>query len=148
MGLWALVALGIPTTPKLAMPQRGDFVVQCTSLWNMDRATLQASLRSDSRTKNVVILDGCTAAEYAGSTFYREARGGHIPGAVHLYYKKLMNVPLLPAGQILARLQRRGHSRCQDPHPYCTTGIQLAWLTAVLTNLGLQAKSYSGSIYE
>lgn len=145
-GYGALVALGIPTTTALAAPQWGDFVVQRTDLWNIDRDTLLASLGSDS----VVIIDSREAKEYAGATPYGEARGGHIPGAVHLHYKELMDGQgsLLPPEEIRARLQKAGVNPEAEIISYCTAGIRSAWLTTVLANLGLQAKNYPGSIYE
>ncbi|MFQ3614827.1 MAG: rhodanese-like domain-containing protein [Cyanobacteriota bacterium] len=145
-GYGALVTLGIPTTTTLTAPQRGDFEVQRTDLWTIDRDTLQASLGSNS----VVIIDSREAKEYEGATPYGEARGGHIPGAVHLHYKELMDAQgsLLPPEEIRARLQKAGVNPEAEIISYCTAGIRSAWLTTVLANLGLQAKNYPGSIYE
>ncbi|MEN9260402.1 MAG: rhodanese-like domain-containing protein [Thermostichus sp. HHBFW_bins_43] len=145
-GYPALVELGVPTTTQLIEPQRGDFVVQRTDRWEIDRETLQASLGSDS----VVIIDSREAKEYEGATPYGEVRGGHIPGAVHLHYKELMDAKgsLLPPEEIRSRLQKAGVDLNAEIVSYCTAGIRSAWLTTVLTHLGLRAKNYSGSIYE
>ncbi len=147
-GYPALVNWGVPTTTQRSAdaPQRGDFVVQRTDQWEIDRDTLQASLGSD----RVVIIDSREAKEYEGATPYGEVRGGHIPGAIHLHYKELMDAQgsLLPPHEIRARLQRVGVNPEAEIISYCTAGIRSAWLTSVLANLGWRAKNYSGSIYE
>jgi thiosulfate/3-mercaptopyruvate sulfurtransferase len=147
-GYPALVKEGAPTPAQRSAdePQRGDFVVQRTDRWEIDRDTLRASLGSD----RVAILDSREAQEYKGATPYGEARGGHIPGAVHLYYKELMDAAgsLLPPDEIHARLQKAGIPPEAEIIAYCTAGVRSAWVTVVLTHLGRQAKSYSGSILE
>lgn len=147
-GYPALVKEGVLTTTRQSAdePQRGDFVVRRTDRWEIDRDTLRASLGSD----RVAILDSREAQEYKGATPYGEARGGHIPGAVHLYYKELMDAAgsLLPPDEIHARLQKAGIPPEAEIIAYCTAGVRSAWVTVVLTHLGRQAKSYSGSILE
>ncbi|HIK21125.1 MAG TPA: sulfurtransferase [Synechococcus sp. M44_DOE_062] len=147
-GYPALVKEGVLTTTRRSADklQRGDFVVQRTDRWDIDRDTLRASLGSDC----VAIIDCREAQEYEGATPYGEVRGGHIPGAVHLHYKELMDAAgsLLPPDQIHARLQKAGISPEAEIVAYCTAGVRAAWVTVVLTHLGRKAKSYSGFILE
>ncbi len=100
--------------------------------------------------ENLVIIDAREPREYAGKTPYGEKRGGHIPGAVHLYYKQLMDKQgkLLSRGEIVAILQQKGVLQSTQIVSYCSGGIRSAWLTCVLTNVGFCAKNYAGSMWE
>ncbi|MEG4988079.1 rhodanese-like domain-containing protein [Microcoleus sp. BR0-C5] len=127
-------------------PETGDFVISRRSNWEIHRDELKAILG----VHNLVIIDAREPREYAGKTPYGEKRGGHIPGAVHLYYKELMDKQgqLLSRGEIVAILQHKGVSLSTQIVSYCSGGIRSAWLTCVLTNLGFCAKNYSGSMWE
>ena len=127
-------------------PLTGDFIVSRRSNWEIQQDNLKVILGND----NLVVIDARESREYAGKTPYGEARGGHIPGAVHLYYKQLMDKQgqLLTRGEIVAILQHKGVSLSTQIVSYCSGGIRSAWLTSVLTNLGFDAKNYAGSMWE
>lgn len=127
-------------------PKTGDFVISRRSNWEIQRDELKAILGND----NLVVIDARERREYAGKTPYGEQRGGHIPGAVHLYYKQLMDKQgqLLACGEIVAILQQKGVSQSSQIVSYCSGGIRSAWLTCVLTNVGFNAKNYAGSMWE
>lgn len=99
---------------------------------------------------NFVLIDTREPREFEGSTPYGEKRGGHIPGAVALYYKELLdsNGKILPEARIHAILQKKGISKDKKIVAYCTGGVRSAWLTAVLRDLGFDARNYSGSMWE
>ncbi|MCC3407121.1 MAG: sulfurtransferase [Microcoleus sp. PH2017_10_PVI_O_A] len=146
-GYRALVKAGISQV-KCANhpPPPGDFVVSSRSTWEIQQDDLKAILGNP----NLAIIDARESREYAGKTPYGEKRGGHIPGAIHLYYKQLMD----KQGQLLAReeivefLQQKGVSLSAQIVTYCSGGIRSAWLTSVLTSLGFDAKNYAGSMWE
>ncbi len=127
-------------------PQQGDFIVSRRSTWEIQQDDLKAILGND----NLVVIDAREPREYAGKTPYGETRGGHIPGAVHLYYKHLMDKQgqLLDRGEIVAILQQKGVSLSTQIVSYCSGGIRSAWLTSVLTSFGFYAKNYAGSMWE
>lgn len=127
-------------------PQTGDFIVSRRSNWEIEQDDLKAILGND----NLVVIDARERREYAGKTPYGEKRGGHIPGAVHLYYKQLMDKQgqLLAREEIVAILQQKGVSLSTQIVSYCSGGIRSAWLTCVLTNLGFDANNYAGSMWE
>ncbi|UNU22971.1 sulfurtransferase [Microcoleus vaginatus] len=127
-------------------PKTGDFVLSRPSKWEIQRDELKAILGND----NLVVIDAREPREYAGKTPYGEKRGGHIPGAVHLYYKQLMDKQgqLLSRGEIVAILLQKGVSQSTQIVSYCSGGIRSAWLTSVLTNVGFNAKNYAGSMWE
>ena len=146
-GYRALVKAGIAQL-KCANhpPQPGNFIVSRRSNWEIQQDELKAILSN----ANLVVIDAREPREYAGKTPYGEQRGGHIPGAVNLYYKQLMDKQgqLLTRGEIVAILQHKGVSLSTQIVSYCSGGIRSAWLTCVLTNAGFNAKNYAGSMWE
>jgi thiosulfate/3-mercaptopyruvate sulfurtransferase len=146
-GYRALIKAGITQVKGVNNPpQTGDFVISRCRNWEIQRDELKAILGDE----NLVIIDAREPREYAGKTPYGEKRGGHIPGAVHLYYKQLMDKQgqLLTPGAIVAILQQKGVSQSTKIVIYCSGGIRSAWLTCVLTNVGFNAKNYAGSMWE
>ncbi|MEG4029162.1 MULTISPECIES: rhodanese-like domain-containing protein [unclassified Microcoleus] len=146
-GYRALIKAGINRVKSANNPSKtGDFVISRRLNWEIQRDELKTILGND----NLVVIDARTPQEYAGKTPYGEKRGGHIPGAVHLYYKQLMDKQgkLLDRGEIVAILQQKGVSQSTQIVSYCTGGIRSAWLTCVLTNVGFNAKNYAGSMWE
>ncbi|MEG4504946.1 rhodanese-like domain-containing protein [Microcoleus sp. F6_B4] len=146
-GYRALIKAGINRVKAANNPPRtGDFVISRLSNWEIQRDELKAILGDE----NLAVIDAREPREYAGKTPYGEQRGGHIPGAVHLYYKQLMDKQgqLLSSGEIVAILQQKGVSQSTQIVSYCSGGIRSAWLTCVLTNVGFCAKNYAGSMWE
>lgn len=139
----ALLAISLDT--KLNQPQ-GDFVIQRNRNWQIQREDLKAILHHP----HWILIDTRTPKEYAGATPHGEQRPGHLPGAVNLHFRSLLNAQgkLLPRDQILARLQAMGVTKDTQIVAYCTGGIRSGWLTAVLADLGFQVKNYAGSMWE
>lgn len=147
-GYPAMVSLGLPTTLRVARTaqQPGNFVPQPQAEWSIDRETLRAKLEDPA----IALIDTRTPDEFAGAILFNEARGGHIPGAILLERQELMDAEgrLLPRDEILQILQGKGISPDQEIIAYCTGGIRSAWLIAVLSDLGLNAKNYPGSMWD
>ncbi|MBE9186352.1 sulfurtransferase [Microcoleus sp. LEGE 07076] len=146
-GYRAFVKAGIDRTKRTNHPPPpGDFIVSRRSNWEINRDDLKAILGN----ANLAFIDAREPREYAGKTPYGERRGGHIPGAVHLYYKQLMDRrgQLLSRGEVVAILQQKGVSLSTEIVSYCSGGIRSAWLTCVLTSFGFNAKNYAGSMWE
>jgi thiosulfate/3-mercaptopyruvate sulfurtransferase len=146
-GYQALHETGV-STQLIASPvsQAGDFVVNRVSAWDIQRDQLQANLNQS----NLVIIDAREQNEYEGATPYGEARGGHLPGAVHLHYEDFLDDQgkILPRSEIMQILEASGISDSEQIVSYCTGGIRSAWMTAILSDLGFDAKNYAGSIWE
>ncbi|MEG4067164.1 rhodanese-like domain-containing protein [Microcoleus sp. Pol11C2] len=146
-GYRALIKAGISHIKAANNPPKsGDIVISRCSNWEIQRDEVKAILGNE----NLVVIDARERREYAGKTPYGEKRGGHIPGAVHLYYKQLMERrgQLLTRGEIVTILQQKGVSQSTQIVSYCSGGIRSAWLTCVLTNVGFCAKNYGGSMWE
>ncbi|MBD1810971.1 rhodanese-like domain-containing protein [Microcoleus vaginatus DQ-U2] len=146
-GYGALIKAGINRVKAANnQPKTGDFVISRRSNWEIQRDEFKAILGD----ANLAVIDAREPREYAGKTPYGEKRGGHIPGAAHLYYKQLMDKQgqLLSRGEIVAILQQKGVLQSTQIVSYCSGGIRSAWLTCVLTNVGFCAKNYAGSMWE
>jgi thiosulfate/3-mercaptopyruvate sulfurtransferase len=88
---------------------------------------------------DLCLVDTRSAGEYQGSD-RRAARGGHIPGAVHLEWTDLMdrehNLRLKPRAQIEAMLAERGVAPEKQVITYCQTHHRSAHTWFVLRHLG------------
>lgn len=135
-----------PTAPAAPREVMGDFVVKRRADWDIQQEQLKAILE----TSQLVIVDTREPREFAGQTPYGEQRGGHIPGAVHLYFKDVLDQDgkLLPKEAIANKLASLGITPESQVVLYCTGGIRSGWMTAVLTSLGFSAQNYAGSMWE
>ncbi|MBL9008977.1 MAG: sulfurtransferase [Myxococcales bacterium] len=117
-----------------------------------DKAQVQAAVSGVSRS---LVLDVRSETEWRGATPYFEARGGHIPGALSLDWRQLLdeNGRLRDAAalrQALAALGVRSPDReGREIIVYCTGGVRSAFAWAVLRHLGYaQVRNYDGSFWE
>ncbi|MEM9163078.1 MAG: rhodanese-like domain-containing protein [Cyanobacteria bacterium P01_F01_bin.4] len=146
-GFQALVNAQVPLQQGVStVPEAGDFVVRRTPDWDIQQAELRAQLRAD----NLVIIDTREPREFAGRTPYGEQRGGHVPGAINLYFKDFLNKEgtLLPHQTLLTKLSEVGITPDTQVVVYCTGGIRSGWLASVLATLGFSVKNYAGSMWE
>ncbi|MEL6901986.1 MAG: rhodanese-like domain-containing protein [Cyanobacteria bacterium J06606_4] len=134
------------TIPQADKKERGDFIVQRDSAWDIQQQDLRRQLGAD----NLVVIDTREPREFSGETPYGEQRGGHIPGASHLYFKELLDTEgnLLPQQDLFSKLEALSITPESQVVVYCTGGIRSGWLVAVLVSLGYQAQNYAGSMWE
>jgi len=150
-GHTALIQAGFPITLDFTQPIPGDFVVKPTALWSIQRDELQANLSVQDASQKLIVIDTRSPREFAGATPYGEKRGGHIPGAVHFYFKDLLDAKgyLLPSEQIIAQLNSLGINFDTPIATYCTGGVRSAFFVSVLADLGFtNVKNYAGSMWE
>ena len=146
-GFDALRKVNVPIqSGRRQPPTPGDFVVERTTAWEIQQDELRAQLDND----NVVVIDTRETREFAGKTPYGERRGGHVPGAVNLYFKEFLGQDgtLLLQDDIHAKLLEAGITPNTQIVVYCTGGIRSGWLASVLVTLGYQVKNYAGSMWE
>ena len=146
-GFAALVAANVPEQKdKPLTPIPGDFVVQRNPDWAIAKDQLKEQLPED----DIVIIDSREPREFAGKTPYGERRGGHVPGAVNLYFKDFLqpNGMLLSQPEVLQKLAEVGITQETEVVVYCTGGIRSAWLAAMLVTLGINVRNYAGSMWE
>lgn len=115
-----------------------------TDRWEAGRDQLRAAIGTAT-----IILDTREEREYRGATPYGETRGGHVPGARHLWYRDLLDAEgKVLAGQSLAdRLAGLGIAAGSEIIAYCTGGVRAGFVTAVLTQAGYRARNYAGSMW-
>lgn len=125
---------------------KGTFEVKRIASYEIKKEELRQRLDD----KTVVILDTREPREYAGETPYGESRGGHVPGARHVFYKDFLdaNGKVLPPDQIRAKLAELGAPPEAEVISYCTGGIRSGFVTAVLNNAGIKARNYAGSMWD
>jgi thiosulfate/3-mercaptopyruvate sulfurtransferase len=143
-GVEALLAGGDLAVNPATVP--GDFTVARTAAYEIKKEELVTLIDNP----DVVILDTREPREYAGETPYGESRGGHIPGARHIFYKDLVGEDgkIVEGDALKARLTELGVGENTEVVSYCTGGIRSGFVTAVLNNAGVKARNYAGSMWE
>lgn len=98
----------------------------------------------------VVILDVRSREEFDGATPYGEARGGHLPGAMHVDWRGLHadDGGVLSEDALRSRLRASGVSEGRRVVVYCTGGVRSAFVTELLRQHGIDARNYDGSLWE
>jgi thiosulfate/3-mercaptopyruvate sulfurtransferase len=124
----------------------GDFTVARTDTFDIKKEELATLLDQP----DVVILDTREPREYSGETPYGESRGGHVPGAKHIFFKDLVGADgkVLAGDTLKARMAELGVGADTQVVSYCTGGIRSGFVTAVLNDAGVKARNYSGSMWE
>jgi thiosulfate/3-mercaptopyruvate sulfurtransferase len=128
-----------------------DHVAPVPSTWKGERrAELLATwteVRDRLDAEGTTILDTRSDAEYYG-TLVRAARGGAIPGAVHLEWKDSVaaNGALKPLDELQAMFAAKGVTPDREVVSYCQGGYRAAHSYFVLRLLGYpQVRNYLGS---
>ena len=133
--------------PHAAPPSAPLFRPVRSRRWEASQAEVKRALAS----REVRLLDTREAREYTGQTPYGERRGGHLPGAVHLYYKELLDAQgkLLGRKQALAFLRAKGLDPGQPMITYCSGGVRSAFVLVLLHQLGFaKVRNYAGSLWQ
>ncbi len=145
-GYSSLKQLGAPVSNQGEPKNFGSFQIKADPKLTATSSEIKSNLKN----RNYIFLDTREEREFLGETPYGESRGGHIPGAKHLYYKNLLHEDgsLLSSEEISAKIKELGIGRETTIVTYCTGGIRSAWMTAVLRNEGYNAKNYAGSMWE
>jgi thiosulfate/3-mercaptopyruvate sulfurtransferase len=143
-GVAALLAGGDLAVKPAAVP--GDFSVARTAAYEIKKEELVTLIDNP----DVVIIDTREPREYAGETPYGESRGGHIPGARHVFFKELVGADgkIVAGAALQARLAELGVGENTEVVSYCSAGIRSSFVTAVLSSAGIKARNYAGSMWE
>ncbi|MDR7126340.1 rhodanese-like domain-containing protein [Pseudotabrizicola sp. 4114] len=143
-GIAALLADGDLLATPAAIP--GNFTIRRTSDFEVTKEQLSALIGQP----DVVIIDTREPREYAGDTPYGETRGGHVPGAKHVYFADLVGADgkVLQGEALSSRLNALGVTETTQVVSYCTAGIRSGFVTAVLQSAGVDARNYAGSMWE
>jgi thiosulfate/3-mercaptopyruvate sulfurtransferase len=115
----------------------------------LDRINTSASATTPSAAKvpDAVILDARTDGEYCGTTV-RSARGGAVPGAVHLEWLRNLDADgaFKPAAELKAMYEAAGITPDREVVSYCQGGYRAANSYLALRLLGYpRLRNYLGS---
>jgi thiosulfate/3-mercaptopyruvate sulfurtransferase len=149
-GYHALISAGLPIVAgEEPSPPRGDFSIVADPGLTIEGGELAQLVAKGSQ--GVRLIDTREPGEFDGLTPYGEVRGGHVPGAVHLYYEQLLDSMgyLKSAEEMRGKLTSRQVAVGDHIIAYCTGGVRSGWLVAVLRDMGYQmSRNYAGSMWE
>lgn len=128
--------------------EKGDFSIKRHENLRISTSALQKLLAENS--ENLVVLDTRERIEYHGVPKYGEDRGGHIPGARHMWWYDVFskNGNLKSKSELNALFSSRGISKDSQIVVYCTGGIRSGFVFTVLQALGYKnIKNYDASMW-
>jgi thiosulfate/3-mercaptopyruvate sulfurtransferase len=110
----------------------------------------QAWIRSRLKSESLSIIDTRTISEYKGATPFGSPRGGHIPGAVNIYWQEFFtDTGLLKSKKDLESiLEGVNITSGQEVVVYCTGGVRSAMSFFALRVLGYKVRNYDGSWWD
>jgi thiosulfate/3-mercaptopyruvate sulfurtransferase len=142
-GMQAWKAAGFATTTEVNSPKGAGFKI---SEHREVLATAEDVLQSLNK-KDVSILDTRSRAEYVG-TQIRAARGGAIPGAVHIEWTDNLDASgkFKPDAELKAMYSRAGITADKEVISYCQGGYRAAHSYVALRLIGFpKIRNYIGS---
>jgi len=100
--------------------------------------------------KELVIIDNRTRAEYDGKIPYGSSRGGHIPSAIHIHWPEFFstNGYLKSKKELSNILSKYDISHENEIVVYCTGGVRSAMAYFVLRTLDYKVRNYDGSWWD
>ncbi|WP_416148635.1 sulfurtransferase [Salipaludibacillus sp. HK11] len=118
---------------------------------SMDHSSFATTEYLAENMDDLKIIDTRSLTEYEGATDFGERRGGHIPGASHLYFKEFFNddSTLKSEEEMVEIMDELGIAKDDTIVTYCTAGIRSAHMTMLLKMAGYEnVMNYDASIYE
>jgi thiosulfate/3-mercaptopyruvate sulfurtransferase len=97
------------------------------------------------------IVDSRTKKEFDGATDYKEARGGHLPGAVLIAFEEMFakDHTVKSTPELQQMFQAAGLKPEDEIVTYCTAGIRSAHMALMMRMAGFaKARNYDASFYE
>ncbi|MBL8683767.1 MAG: sulfurtransferase [Myxococcales bacterium] len=117
---------GRPVVTSTAAARGGRFTARIRSELRIDRAQLAA--------RDTQILDVRSTAEFGGATLRGEARGGHIPGALSMDWRTVLDERgrIRPVQKLRESLETAGIDANEPFVVVCTNGVRAAFVSSVL----------------
>jgi thiosulfate/3-mercaptopyruvate sulfurtransferase len=136
-------ALGLPLTDAVSEPQRREFTPQERSSLRVEADELLARIGE----RSSLVVDARDPAQYTGA-IRRGARGGHVPTAVNVWAKSLVNDDgTWKPDEELRKILEKGGVRPDVPVvAYCNGGVTATGVLFALDRIGHQSwANYDGS---
>jgi len=142
---------GVRAWTAAGLPLSHQHVAPTPTTWTGTRRTELLATWKDVHDRlgkeDAAILDTRSNAEYDG-TLVRAARGGAIPGAIHLEWKQSLGPDgaFRPAADLKAMFEQAGVTPDREVVPYCQGGYRAAHSYLALRLLGFpRLRNYLGS---
>ena len=142
---------GVRAWTAAGLPLSHQHVAPTPTTWTGTRRTELLATWKDVHDRlgddNTAILDTRSDAEYDG-TVVRAARGGAIPGAIHLEWKQSLGPDgaFRPAADLKSMFEQAGVTPDREVVPYCQGGYRAAHTYLTLRLLGYpRVRNYLGS---
>jgi thiosulfate/3-mercaptopyruvate sulfurtransferase len=142
---------GFGAWTRAAMPVTRDAAPPPASQWlgtrEADAIATWREVLAGTKRDDVVILDARSDGEYCGTTV-RAARGGAVPGAVHLEWTRSLGPDgcFKPAAELRAMFEGAGVTPDREVITYCQGGYRAAHSYLALRLLGYpRVRNYVGS---
>lgn len=142
---------GFGAWTRAAMPVTRDAAPPPASQWlgtrEADAIATWREVLAGTKRDDVVILDARSDGEYCGTTV-RAARGGAVPGAVHLEWTRSLGPDgcFKPAGELREMFEGAGVTPDREVITYCQGGYRAAHSYLALRLLGYpRVRNYVGS---
>jgi thiosulfate/3-mercaptopyruvate sulfurtransferase len=143
-GLDAWKAAGQELAAQPAAAARGKFAAKPREDMLVSADSIAARLNDP----KLVLIDARTAAEYTGERKIGP-RGGHLPGAYHLYYQDLLlsqdEPRLKDVAYVKERFAESGATKDSAVVSYCQVGMRASYTYVISRHLGYDAKLYDPS---
>lgn len=142
-GVRAWLAAGLPLSHEHVAPKASAW----TGARRMELLATWKDVHDRLGRPDATILDTRSEAEHSG-TLVRAARGGAIPGAVHLEWKESVGADgaFKPAAELEAMFKAVGVTPDREVVPYCQGGYRAAHSYLALRLLGYpRVRNYLGS---
>lgn len=134
-GYSAIKEAGAATQLFASKPKPSEVVID-----KIDHSHVMSTAELQNNYDSYKIVDVRTDEEYGGAILYDEAKGGHLPGAVHIRYTDLFqeNGTLKPNKELVQMFEDAGLQKEDAIVTYCTGGIRSAYMQLVLEMCGFE----------
>ncbi len=134
-GYSAVKEAGAATQLFASKPEPSEVVVD-----KIDYSHVMSTVELQNNYDAYKIVDVRTDEEYNGAILYDEAKGGHLPGAIHIRYTDLFqeNGMLKPNKELIQMFEDAGLQKDDAIVTYCTGGIRSAYVQLVLEMCGFK----------
>ncbi|MDF2881881.1 MAG: sulfurtransferase [Clostridiaceae bacterium] len=144
-GLASLTNAGLNIVKGAAAPIFADVAVsEINNTHNINTDALVADYES------YKVVDVRADEEYEGQVLYGEAKGGHLPGAIHIKFTDLFEADgtLKSSEDVTKIFTDAGLSKNDKIVTYCTAGIRSAYMQLLLEMTGFEnSYNYDESFY-
>ena len=134
-GYEALKDAGAKTQILAAKPEPAETVIEAFDYSHVMTTEVLMENYDDYK-----IVDVRTDEEYNGEILYGEAKGGHLPGAIHIRYTDFFKEDgtLKTNTELTTMFEEAGLSKEDEIVAYCTGGIRSAYAQLVLEMCGFE----------